>query len=57
MIRQGLRISPDELFKLADQLIEQAIEVNMPVKEARKKKFQVNIINKTPKASDTWELE
>ena len=57
MLRQAIQITPDELFKLADDLIEQAIELNIPVKIARTKKFQVNIINKSPKCSDTWELE
>jgi len=57
MLRQAIQITPDELFKLADKLIEQAIELNIPVREARRKKFQVNIINKQEKCSDTWQLE
>lgn len=57
MIKQAMQVTPDELFKLADKLIEEAIELNIPVRVAKKKKFQVNIINKEPKCSDTWQLE
>ena len=56
MIKQTMKVTPDELFKLADKLIEDAIEQNIPVRQARKKKFQVTIMNKEPKCSDTWQL-
>ena len=57
MKRNAMQVSPDELFKLADELIEQMIEQNIPVKIARKKRCQVNIINKKPECSDTWTFE
>ena len=48
-----LQVTPDDLFKLADSLIEQSIDENIPVREARRKKFKVEIINK----QDTWVLK
>ena len=46
MIKQTIELTPDEIFKIADGLIEQAIDENIPVRIARKKKFQVEIIKK-----------
>ena len=56
--RQGLIITIEQLRKLADEL-------DKEVKENEKKykisgwgtKFQINILNKSPECSDTWELE
>ncbi len=58
MKRQAITVTIEELRKLADELEKE-------VKNNEKKynisgwatKFQINIINKTPKCSDTWEIE
>lgn len=63
IIRQALKVSVKELRDLADELEKQHIEilVELGIKPKRslieKQGFQINIINKTPKCSDTWELE
>ena len=56
--RQGLIVDINQLRKLADEL-------DKEVKDNEEKynisgwgaKFQINIINKTPEESDTWEIE
>ena len=52
MKRQGMTLSIDELRDLADDLEKQCRQLNLP-----STKFLVNIINKTPECSDTWEIE
>jgi len=51
MKRQGLKVTLNELRNLIDELKEQ----NWTNDENQE--FQINIINKTPKCSDTWEIE
>lgn len=51
MKRQGLIVTAQELRDLAYHLEHQNMFSN------KKTKFQINIINKTPKCSDTWEIE
>ena len=54
MKRQGLVVSVKDLISLAKELCEDDIPgVGFDVD----KKFQINIINKTPKCSDAWEIE
>ena len=62
MKRQGLIVTLGQLTKLKKDLLEQEKEFqkdlgikNTPVDYG--KEFQINIINKTPKCSDTWEIE
>ena len=61
MIRQGLRVSVDELRELADDLERQTRQFNLELDEDEivgfDKRWQINIINKTPECSDTWEIE
>lgn len=63
MKRQGLKITLAELTKLKNDLIKQTQDLQ---KKLRLKDWQyvdydaiylVNIINKSKKCSDTWELE
>lgn len=59
--RQAMNVSPSELRKLADKLekdyIKDLKELGVEIDEYdSKKKFCVNIINKTP-CSDTWRFE
>ena len=59
MKRQGLRVSVKELKDLIIELDKERLEMKkitgkvLPIN----KKFQINIINKQPKCSDTWEIE
>jgi len=59
--RQGLNLSVNELRKLADDLERQTRQFNLELDVDKvvdfDKKWLVNIINKTPKCSDTWEIE
>ena len=62
MKRQGLIITLGQLTKLKNDLLKEEIEFqkslgfeNDPVDYG--KEFQINIINKTPKCSDTWRIE
>jgi len=61
--RQGLRISLDELSKLKSDLIDEQQEFQRRLGNTNwqivdyDRKFQINIINKTPKECDTWEIE
>jgi len=60
MLRQGLCVSIEELEQLVKELKKErkATEKMIGVKEGTiKSKFQINIINKQPKCSDTWEIE
>ena len=58
MKRQGMLTSIQELYDLIETL-EENFEVNeygvYDIDNDRK--FQINIINKQPKCSDTWEIE
>lgn len=53
MKRQGLIVTIDELNILIGEL--QTQFENERVDSCRR--FQINIINKTPECSDTWEIE
>ena len=71
MKRQGLSVTIEELDTLANELQNQIWEQVLkffkglsPEQKLEKMremikstKFQINIINKTPKCSDTWRLE
>ena len=60
MIRQGIIVSAEELRKLADQIDKDWDELDVIIKNKTKKKYrkmQLNIINKYPDSSDTWEFE
>ena len=63
MKRQALTTSPKELRKLADELENEAIELNEslnvqePKSEVEDRAFSLAIINKTPECSDTWQFE
>ncbi len=61
MKRQGMRVSIEELRNLADDLESQLrvlnLELDVDEIEGFDRNFQINIINKTPECSDTWELE
>jgi len=60
MKRQGLKVSPNELRELARDLEREIHEMNVEFIPARldfNTKMQINIINKTPECSDTWEIE
>lgn len=59
MRRQGLIITTKQLRKLADDLDRQQIRLwkHLKIKGNHKTKWLVNIINKTPFMSDTWEIE
>ena len=56
--RQGLIITIPQLQDLIVNLSQQLTDV-MCITESGygKHKFQINIINKTPECSDTWEIE
>jgi len=57
MKRQGLIITINQLFELIEQLSEEFEEKDGRRFTDDNRKFQINIINKTPKCSDTWEVE
>ena len=54
--RQGLIITIDELHNIIEEL-ESQITNTISIEEMHHRKFQINIINKTPEQSDTWEIE
>ena len=54
MKRQGLTTTVRKLQKLIEDLESEMLEENGVDKDRR---FQINIINKTPECSDTWEIE
>jgi len=57
MKRQGLIVTINELINLIEKL-EDEFEWDGPCKVTNdNRKFQLNIINKTPECSDTWEFE
>ncbi len=55
MKRQGMIVTIGELYKLIDELTENFNIVKEGIDESRK--FQINILNRTPEQSDTWEIE
>jgi len=62
MKRQGLVISLGQLTKLKEDLLKEEIEFQKELGFENDtvdygKQFQINIINKTPECSDTWEIE
>ena len=63
MKRQGLPVTINQLRHLADKLESQARQDNLELGLEDEgfvdedTKFQINIINKTPECSDTWEIE
>jgi len=60
MKRQGMTVTVNQLRELADDLEREVRELNVPHIPAKYNfdhKFQLNIINKTPEQSDTWEFE
>lgn len=63
MKRQAMEITLNQLTNLKMKLINQQQEMNKELNLENphyvdyNQKFQINIINKTPECSDTWELE
>ena len=61
MKRQGMNISIDELEELRHDLEHQLhdlnVELGLDETFGYDGKFLINIINKTPECSDTWEIE
>lgn len=61
ILRKGLNVSVNELRDLADDLERQTREFNLELGLDDilnfNNKWLINIINKTPKCSDTWTLE
>ena len=61
MKRQGLNVSVNELRELADDLESQTRQFNLELDVDElvdfNKKWLINIINKEPECSDTWEIE
>ena len=59
MKRQAIQVSINELEDLIKALQKEKLELNKEtrIKYSNDKKFQVNIINKRPRCSDTWEFE
>ena len=49
-------VTTGELRELADKLEGEWLD-NIKPDGLKKVKFQINIINKQPKCSDTWEIE
>jgi chromosome condensin MukBEF MukE localization factor len=57
MRRQGMIVTLNQLHKLIEELEEEfEWKENVRVTDDDRK-FQINIINKTPECSDTWEIE
>ena len=59
LIRQGMHVSIKELKDLIKEREKEnkELEKQFGIKMRSNKKFMINIINKTPKCSDTWEIE
>ena len=57
MKRQGLMISLNELHNLIDELSKDFDDGSGNWSTDDDRKFQINIINKTPECSDTWQIE
>ena len=57
MKRQGLIITINELKRLIEELYEEFDDGSNCWTSDDNRKFQINIINKTPECSDTWKIE
>ena len=57
MKRQGLITSIKQLRKVANELEKDSLEHKEKFGVELVSDFQINIINKTPGCSDTWEIE
>ena len=59
MKRQAMQVSIKELENMIKTLKKERLELKREtgIVYPNDKKFQINIINKEPKCSDTWEFE
>jgi len=57
MKKQGLIVTLNKLYTLIEKLEDEFDDGQSMWETDDNKKFQINIINKTPKCSDTWEIE
>ncbi len=57
MLRQAITTTPKELRKIADDLEKEWAKSDIFGESIKGVKFQLNIINKQPKCSDTWKFE
>ena len=60
MKRQAIIVTVKELKQLIRDITEQQKSLNKMLKipgHNESTKFKINIINKTPECSDTWEIE
>lgn len=57
MKRQGLIVTINQLYELIGQLSEEFEEKDGIRCTDDNRRFQINIINKTPECSDTWKVE
>lgn len=59
LVRQGMHVSIKELKDLIKELEKENKELKKQfrIKMRLDKRFMINIINKTPECSDTWEIE
>jgi len=65
MKRQAMTVTIEQLEDLIIDLEKEITGANFVpdkllkeyIKERRNRKFQINIINKTPECSDTWKIE
>lgn len=55
--RKGLIITLNQLHKLIEELESEFDDGSSSYETDDNRKFQINIINKTPECSDTWTLE
>ena len=57
MKRQGMIVTLNQLYKLVEELETEFDDGSPCYSTDDNRKFQINIINKTPEQSDTWEIE
>jgi len=59
LARQGMHVNIKELKDLIKEREKEnkELEKQFGIKMKSNKKFIINIINKTPECSDTWEIE
>lgn len=57
MKRQGLIVTLNQLHKLIEELEKEFDDGSPSYTTDDNRKFQINIINKTPNCSDTWEIK
>ena len=55
--RQGMIVTLNQLYKLIEELENEFDDDSNIWSTDDNKRFQINIINKTPKCSDTWEID